>query len=161
MSLLDISHQTFVTKSGRKEKRILIRHPGSAAALPVDSGGRVLLVSQYRVPVGGRLWEIPAGKIDEGETALQAARRELIEETGYRARRWSKLVGFFPSPGFLGEFITVYLARDLREGEANPGDGEDIELRWFTTEEMDRGIRSGRIRDAKTIAGYLAYHRGK
>ncbi len=157
MSLLKITHEIFVTPSGRKEKRIIVRHPGSAAALPVDENGRVLLVSQYRMPVGGRLWEIPAGKIDEGENPLQAARRELIEETGFRARRWSKLVGFYPSPGFLAEFITVYLARGLRQGQATPGDGEDLQLRWFEQPEMDRAIRSGRIRDAKTISGYLAY----
>ncbi|MEZ5400753.1 MAG: NUDIX hydrolase [Bryobacteraceae bacterium] len=155
--LLTISHETFVTRTGRKEKRIIVRHPGSAAALPVDERGRVLLVSQYRIPANGRLWEIPAGKVDDGESVLQGAKRELAEETGYRAKRWSKLVGFYPSPGFLAEFITVYLAQDLRPGESNLGDGEDIELRWFKPDEMLSGIRSGKIRDAKTIAGYLAF----
>ncbi len=80
---------------------------------------RILLVRQYRLPAGKFLWELPAGKVDEGENALQAARRELIEETGYRAKKWTKLASFFVSPGYVQERMTIYLAEDLTAGEAD------------------------------------------
>jgi len=116
-----------------------------------------LLVRQYRLPARQYLWELPAGRIDPGETALQAARRELAEETGYRARSFKKLAFFYPSPGFLAEWMAIYIATGLTAGQQTPMEDERIEMRWFTKAELDRDIKSGKIRDAKTQIGFLKW----
>ncbi len=144
-----------VDPDGFEIKRAIVQHPGSAVIMPVDSKKRVLLVKQYRLPARRFLWELPAGKIDPGETALQAAKRELKEETGCKAKKWSKLADFFPSPGFLAEKMTIYLAQDLVEGEATPMEDERIEKDWFTAKQMEEMLRTGKILDAKTNIGYL------
>src|SRR5579872_5859736 len=97
-------------KTDFKIKRSVVRHAGSAVMMAVDERRRILLVRQYRLPAAKYLWELPAGKVDEGEKPLQAAKRELIEETGYRARHWKKLISFYPSPGFVSEKMTIFLA---------------------------------------------------
>lgn len=129
--------------------------------LAVDARKRILLVRQYRVPARAYLWELPAGKLDAGETPLQAARRELIEETGYRAKHWKKLVSFYPSPGFVAEKMTIFLATGLTAGEATPMDDERIQTRWFTGPEIERAIRSGKILDGKTMLGYLIWKQSR
>ena len=138
-------------------KRSVVRHRGSAVMMAVDDEKRILLVRQYRLPAGKFLWELPAGKLDEGENALTAARRELIEETGYRAKKWSKLAAFYPSPGFVQEKMTIYLAEDLTAGEATPMDDERIEAQWFKRKHVARMIEEGEIEDAKTIIGYYRW----
>ncbi len=125
--------------------------------MAVDDEKRILLVRQYRLPAGKFLWELPAGKLDEGENALTAARRELIEETGYRAKKWSKLAAFYPSPGFVQEKMTIYLAEDLTAGEATPMDDERIEAEWFKRKHVAKMIEEGEIEDAKTIIGYYRW----
>jgi ADP-ribose pyrophosphatase len=142
-------------RTGWKMKRSVVRHHGSAVMMAVDPKNRVMLVRQYRLPAGQYLWELPAGKMDEGETALQAARRELIEETGLRAKTWKKLTTFFPSPGYVEEKMTIYLATDLTQGEAKPMEDERIETRWFTKKELRDLIASNKILDAKTMIGFL------
>ena len=146
---------------GFQMKRSVVRHRGSAVMMPVDDKKRVLLVRQYRLPAMQNLWELPAGKVDEGETILQAAKRELIEETGYRAKTWKKLTSFFPSPGYVEEKMTIFLATGLTEGEAQPMEDERIEKRWFTRREIDELITSGKMQDGKTLIGYLLWRRGK
>lgn len=142
-------------KSGFKIKRAVVRHLGSAVMMAVDERKRILLVRQYRLPADQYLWELPAGKVDPGEKPLQAAKRELAEETGYKARTWKKLVTFFPSPGYVGEKMTIFLATDLTPGEATPMEDERIETRWFTQRELGDMIRSGKIEDGKTIIGFF------
>lgn len=144
---------------GFEIKRAIVQHKGSAVVMPVDAKKRVLLVRQYRLPARAFMWELPAGKIDEGETALQSAKRELKEETGCRAKKWAKLAEFWPSPGFLAEKMTIYLATDLREGEATPMEDERIEKRWFTAKEIDEQIVIGKIQDGKTQIGFLRWMR--
>jgi len=142
-------------KSGFKIKRAVVRHAGSAVMMAVDDRKRILLVRQYRLPAEQYLWELPAGKLDAGEKPLQAAKRELAEETGYKARTWKKLVSFFPSPGYVGEKMTIFVAMDLTKGEATPMEDERIESRWFTRREVGDMIRSGKIEDGKTIIGFF------
>jgi ADP-ribose pyrophosphatase len=122
--------------------------------MAVDARKRILLVRQYRLPAERYLWELPAGRLDPGETTLQAARRELREETGYTARKWSKLASFWASPGFLAEPMTIFLAEDLTAGQATPMEDERIEARWFSAKELAEWIAAGKIQDGKTIIGF-------
>ena len=144
---------------GFEIKRAIVQHPGSAVVMPVDDRKRVLLVRQYRLPVCKYLWELPAGRVDEGETPLQAARRELAEETGYRARKFKKIAEFYPSPGFLAEKMTIYLAQDLTEGEKTPMEDERIQTAWYSAREIDDLIAAGKVLDAKTQIGFLKWKR--
>lgn len=142
-------------KTGFQIQRSVVRHNGSAVMLAMDEKKRILLVRQYRLPAEKYLWELPAGKLDAGEKPLQAAKRELAEETGYQARTWKKLVSFYPSPGYVAERMTIFLATDLTEGTATPMEDERIETRWFKRKEIGAMIEDGKIEDAKTIIGYL------
>lgn len=146
---------------GRTMDRAIVRHGGSAVVMPVNDRKRVLLVRQYRLPANKALWEVPAGRLDPGESPLQAAKRELREETGITARKWTRLAEFWASPGFLAEKMTVYLAHDLKQGKAEPMDDEEIETRWFTVREMEEQLAAGKIQDAKTLVAYLLWRRQK
>jgi ADP-ribose pyrophosphatase len=155
---------------GVRARRDVVRHSGSIVVLAVDEGRtggpigtrknthrepRILLERQYRHAAQSMMWELPAGRIDEGELPLAAARRELLEETGYTANKWKKILHFYVSPGFLDETMTIYLARGLRAGEAQPEADEKIAIRFFPLSEARKMAVNGRIRDAKTICGIL------
>jgi len=144
-------------KTGFAIRRSIVRHAGSAVMMAVDEKKRVLLVRQFRLPAEKHLWELPAGRLDPGEKPLQAAKRELIEETGYRARTWKKLASFWPSPGYVQERMTIFLATDLSAGEATPMEDERIETRWFTRKEISAMIAAHKIEDAKTMVGFLIW----
>lgn len=148
-----------VEPGGFEIQRAIVQHGGSAVMMAVDSKKRILLVRQYRLPARQYLWELPAGRLDEGEAPLQAAKRELGEETGYKARTWKKLAVFYPSPGYVSEKMTIYLATDLTEGKATPMEDERIETRWFAAKELDEWITAGKIQDAKTMIGYFTWKR--
>jgi ADP-ribose pyrophosphatase len=138
--------------------RDVVRHSGSVVVLAVDETGpepRVLLEQQYRYAVAQYLWELPAGSIDQGETALAAGKRELKEETGYRAKHWKHALFFYPSPGFINETMTVYLARGLTPGKAHPEEDEAIACTLIPLSRAIGMALSGRIRDGKTIASVL------
>ncbi|MGD0015462.1 MAG: NUDIX hydrolase [Bryobacteraceae bacterium] len=154
-----VTEEEAVEPGGVHVRRLVVRHAGSAVMLALDERGRVLLVRQYRLPARASLWELPAGRVDAGESVLAAARRELAEETGYRARRWKKLACFYPSPGYVSEKMTVYLATQLAPGTATPMEDERIECRWFTPRQLDRMIQTGRILDGKTLIGFLTWQR--
>ena len=147
-------------KTGFEIKRSVVRHGGSAVMMAVDDRKRILLVRQYRLPAARYLWELPAGTVDPGEKPLQTARRELIEETGYRARTWRKLASFLVSPGYVTERMTIYLATNLTAGKATPMHDERIQARWFTAPEVARLIGVGTVDDAKTIVGFFAWRDG-
>jgi ADP-ribose pyrophosphatase len=143
---------------GVKVRRDLVHHAGSVVVLVVDdsrSVPRVLLERQYRHAAGGYLWELPAGRIDAGENELKAAQRELIEETGYRAARWRRILKFYASPGFVAETMAVYLATGLQTGVAEPEDDEVIQKRMFPLPAAVSMVLKGTIRDAKTISSVL------
>jgi len=138
-----------------RARRDVIRHSGSIVVLPMDDSGRkplVLLERQYRYAAGRRMWELPAGRVDPGENHLAAAKRELLEETGYTASRWRKALFFYVSPGFLDESMTVYLASGLKKGVAQPEEDERIAVRFFSIQQAVGMALSGKIIDAKTIA---------
>lgn len=155
--IFTVAEERAAARDGFEIERSIVHHPGAAVMMALDRRNRILLVRQYRLPARQRLWELPAGRIDPGETPLAAARRELQEETGYRARRWRKLVSFYASPGYVDERMTIYVARDLTAGLANPMDDERIEGRWFTQKELDEMIGKGRILDGKTLVGYQTW----
>ncbi|MGA2181587.1 MAG: NUDIX hydrolase [Bryobacteraceae bacterium] len=156
-SIFRITEDHAVDPDGFEIRRAIVQHGGSAVMLAADGRKRVLLVRQYRLPAHQSLWELPAGRLDPGETALEAARRELQEETGYRAKKWKKLVSFYPSPGFLAERMTIFVATDLIAGEPHNMEDERIKTRWFTRKELEAMIRRGRILDGKTILGFLVW----
>jgi len=143
--------------AGFSIQRSIVRHGGSAVMMAVDDCDRVLLVRQFRLPAGGYLWELPAGRLDPGEQPLEAARRELVEETGYRAAKWKELVSYWPSPGFVSEKMTIFLARGLTAGQATPMDDERIETRWFGKDELAGMIARGEVQDGKTLVGFLLW----
>lgn len=138
-------------------KRSVVRHIGSAVMMAVDDKKRVLLVRQYRLPAEKRMWELPAGRLDPGEKPLDAAKRELKEETGYTAKKWTKMVSYFASPGYVQERMTLFLAEKLTAGDATPMDDEQIEARWFKKKELAELIAEGKIEDGKTIIGFLTW----
>ncbi len=141
-------------KSKFEIARSIVRHAGSAVMMAMDDKRRILLVRQFRLPAEKYLWELPAGKVDDGEKPLDAAKRELVEETGYKARKWTRLASFWVSPGYVQERMTIFLATDLIAGQATPMDDEQIETRWFKRKDVGQMIREGKIEDAKTIIGY-------
>ena len=149
---------------GVHARRDIVHHPGSVVILAVDenlSDPRVLLERQYRHAAQSHLWELPAGRVDKGETELAAAKRELLEETGYSAARWQRILKFYVSPGFMDETMTVYLARGLKPGTAQPEDDEIIRKRLVSLSTALRLALKGTIRDSKTISAilWLAWHK--
>lgn len=152
-----VTEEHVVEPGGIEVRRIVVRHGPSAVILPVDARGRVLLVRQFRLPAGGSIWELPAGRVNTGETPLAAARRELLEETGLRARRWKKLLAFYPTPGYVTERMHLFLAQDLEPGQPRPDEDERIRCRWFNRRELASWLRAGRIVDGKTLVGLLLW----
>jgi ADP-ribose pyrophosphatase len=155
--VFSLKRERVVEPSGLVATREIVAHPGSAVVLPVLPDGRIVVIRQYRHAAGQYLWELVAGHKDPDESFHHAARRELEEETGYLARKVTKLLAIFPSPGLLGERMEIFLARGLRKGTARPEDDERITVQTLTLREAKVWIRSGKIRDAKSIAGILYY----
>ena len=145
--------------TGVRTTREVITHPGSVVIMPVLPDGRIILIQQYRHAARQFLWELVAGRMDAGESVRQAAVRELIEETGYRAKRLRVFLDVFPTPGFLEERMYILLAERLKLGEAEPEEDEKIVVRAFTRAELEKMIQRGVLRDSKSIAGLLYYFR--
>jgi ADP-ribose diphosphatase len=154
-----VRHDEIVEPSGLKAARDIVVHPGSVVIIPVLDDGRLVLIRQFRYAAGQYLWELVAGHKEPGEDPDEGARRELMEETGYTARRIRKLFDIFPSPGLLSERMDIYLAEGLTKGTAQPEDDEKIWQKIVTLAEAERWIRQTKICDAKTIAGILYYSR--
>jgi ADP-ribose pyrophosphatase len=146
-----------VEPNGLRAIREVITHPGSVVVLPLLQNERFVMIRQYRHATRQYLWELVAGRIDSGETVKKAAARELLEETGYRAKRYSVFLDLFPTPGFLEERMYIVLAEGLTEGKAQPEEDEKIEVRIFGAKKLKQMMQDGRLRDAKTIAALLYY----
>jgi ADP-ribose pyrophosphatase len=147
---------------GNINTRDVIRHNGSVVILAVDESNNprdpeIIFERQYRHAAGRTLIELPAGRVEPHEAALAAAKRELIEETGYRAKRWALLTKYFASPGFLSEWMQIYLARDIREGAATPEPDENIEVFRLTLSEALALVAANKIHDGKTLIGLMLY----
>lgn len=154
-----IRRDEIIEPGGMRVTREVITHPGSVVVLPVFPDGRILLIRQYRHATRQFLWELVAGRIDRGENPRKAAARELIEETGYRAKRFHVFLDVFPTPGLLEERMYILLAEDLTAGKAEPEEDEKITAQAFTQSELEQMIRRNKLRDAKSIAGILYYLR--
>ncbi len=141
--------------SGRTTVAEIVEHRGAVAIVPVTASAEVLLVRQFRYPVGRELLEIPAGTIEPGEAPDACARRELAEEVGRAAARWDRLRSFYPSPGVLTEELFVYLAQDLSPRAAEREE-EDLRIEPRPLADARRLVASGEVCDAKSIIGLLA-----
>ena len=143
--------------NGAQATREYLDHPGAVGVLPLLPDGRIVLVRQYRHPVGEVTLELPAGKLDAGEDPLACVRRELREETGYKASKITPLLDYWPTPAFANEVLHLYVAEDLVGGALQPDDDEFIEKVEMPLKEALDLARRGYIKDSKTLVGLLAY----
>jgi ADP-ribose pyrophosphatase len=157
--VFSLRRDTVIEPGGVQADRDIIVHPGSVVVLPIFEDGRILLIRQYRHSVGEFLWELVAGRKEPNETPLVAARRELVEETGYSAKRLRKLMRVVPTPGFVNEWMWIFAAEGLTEGAAQPEEDEKITSRIITLKQAEKLIQRGTLRDAKSICGILYYMR--
>lgn len=153
-----------LVEDGRAITRDVIRHNGSVVILAVDDSKSkrdplIVMERQYRHAASEYLLEVPAGKMEKGEKALAAAKRELLEETGFKAARWRKLTRYFASPGFLGEWMQVFIAEGLTAGEAQPEYDEQLEIELMPLSHLLRMIDEGRVSDGKTLISVMLFER--
>lgn len=157
--IFGVRHDVVIEPSGLKATRDIVTHPGSVVVLPVLNDGRLLMIRQYRHTVGGYLLEVVAGRKERDESPLNAAKRELAEETGYRARHFREMMNVYPTPGFVAETMIAYAATGLTLGKTNPDEDEVIELKPFALRTLLEMIHKGKIHDAKSVACILYYAR--
>ncbi len=153
--IVEIRHDKVLLANGREAYREVVKHPGGVTILPLTAEGDVIMVRQYRYPFEEVLLEVPAGKLDPGETPLDCARRELHEETGYGAEKMTFLGAIYPSPGFCDEVLYLYLAQELQKGVACPDDDEILAVERVPFSDLIHWIMEDKVRDAKTVAAAL------
>ncbi len=142
-------------RDGRHHLRTVVRHPGAVVLLPVLDDGRIVMVRNFRLPLGKAILELPAGCLEKGEEIVSAAHRELAEETGYRAKTLSPLLSFYPSPGLLDERMDVFLAEGLEEGQRHLDPTEAMEVELWTQDALRKAIADGSLIDGKTLTALL------
>ena len=157
--LFDVAMDRIEMDGGVVAVRETIRHPGAVAMVPVDAGGNLLLVTQYRHAAGRRLLELPAGTLEKGEEPLAAVSRELQEEVGFIPGRIEALGGLFVAPGYTSEYIHLFLCTELAPSRLDADEDEDIEVETRTLDEALAAVESGEICDGKSIVGILRYWR--
>jgi ADP-ribose pyrophosphatase len=150
---------TIRQESGTTTIREVVLHPGGVTAVPVLEDGRILLIRQFRYPIGKFILELPAGKLDSGQSPIDTVARELEEEIGYSARTLSYQTTFYTTPGICNESIHLFIAKDLIQSTQRLEEGEHITLEAYSLEECLKKIETGEINDAKTILGIFWYHR--
>jgi ADP-ribose pyrophosphatase len=153
--IVRLALETVVLPNGATAELEIVHHPGGAAVVALDAERRLCLLRQYRHAVGGWLWELPAGKLDNREPPLACAQRELAEEAGLQAADWQALGRIVSSPGVFTEAIHLFLARDLTPVAAHTEEHEVLEVHWLAWEQALAMARAGEIEDAKTLAGLL------
>jgi ADP-ribose pyrophosphatase len=156
--IVSLHVDTIQQASGGTTIREVVLHPGGVAAIPILDDGRILLIRQFRYPIGKFILEIPAGKLDTGQPPLETVAREIEEETGYVAGEITHVTTFYTTPGICNESIHMFVARDLTLKTQKLEEGEHITVEAYTLEECLSRIRSGEINDGKTILGILWYH---
>ncbi|MEK7466137.1 MAG: NUDIX hydrolase [Planctomycetota bacterium] len=147
-----VDDETWRSPDGKTFRRDTIVHPGAVAILPVTSKGTYLFIRQFRAAARGWLLEIPAGTLEPGESPLACAKRELVEEVGFAAKKWRKLGAIFVAPGYTTELIHIFEARDLRPAHAEQDEDEHIEKAELTKQQVLDAVKRGRIRDGKSVA---------
>jgi len=151
--LLQVREDEVGLPDGRGALREYVLHPGAAIILPLFEDGSVLLERQFRYPLGRHFYELPAGKLEPDEPPLDTAKRELLEETGYRAGYWRELGRLHPCIGYSNEQIDFFLARDLAFEGTRPDEGEFLETLRMPLAQTLEWVRHGHITDTKTIVG--------
>ena len=157
----DVVEDQVIWPNSKRLSRSLIIHPGISAMVPILDGNRVILVKQYRYGAGKVLWELPAGTIKSGETPLQCAKREIKEETGFKAARWRELISCYASPGINTEMIHCFVASQLRKTRAALEEDEILETEVFSEQEVEDMIHKDKIQDAKSLVALFYYFRGR
>ena len=152
-----VRRDELIEPTGVRTIREVVTHPGSVVVLPVLPDARIVLVRQYRHACRQYMWELVAGRMEKGENPKKGAERELLEETGYRAKRFSVFLEVFPTPGFLEERMYLLLAEGLTAGKAEPEEDEKLIVAAYTRKQLKQMMQSGKLRDAKSIAGLLFY----
>jgi|YelNatPaOPRAMG01_1025707.scaffolds.fasta_scaffold02358_14 ADP-ribose pyrophosphatase len=155
--VISLVKDTVLLPSGRTAVREKVTHRGSVGILPVLEDGRLVLIKQFRYVIGSDLLEIPAGTVEEGESPEKCAARELLEETGYHVGKLTPLTAFYLAPGYSNEFMWLFMATELEAGDMKPMPDESIEVKRIDLDEALQLIRSGEIRDVKTICAILLY----
>jgi ADP-ribose pyrophosphatase len=150
---------TLQTSDGRTIKRDAIRHPGAVVILPVLDADRVVLLKNFRFVVGETLWEVPAGTVEPPEPLEACARRELLEETGYQAKKWRSLGYLYASPGVMDEKLHLFIAEELTPGPAKPEPDEQLEPVVVPLADAIRMCLDGTIHDAKTVTSLLLWEK--
>jgi len=153
--LLKVYSDTVTLPNGKQAKREFIRHPGAVAVVPITEDGKIVLVRQYRYPLGKAILEVPAGKLDQGEDPDDCVLRELEEETGYVSSNIRKLSSIYTTPGFTDEVIHLYVADQLVLGKPCPDEDEFLDVEIYTKEEVKAMINDGTINDSKSMLALL------
>lgn len=153
--VVEVTEDIVSLPNGAASVREVVHHPGGVCVAAVDDGGNVAVVRQYRYPFGKVLLELPAGKLEKGEDPFDAVKRELSEETGLEADRWTELGHIYASPGISTEKLYLYLASDLRQGQAHPDPNEFLDVEMMPLAELYRMAVDGQIHDAKTVVGAM------
>jgi len=151
--IVELTLETVELANGSKLEYEIVRHPGGAAIVVLNSANEICLLRQYRYVLDDWIWELPAGKIDNNEPPQETASRELLEEAGVIARDWASLGSVISSPGVFSEVVHMFLARDIEMRTPEHEEGEVIEIHWFTLPEAKKMVLDNKINDSKTVIG--------